>query len=335
MKPTISPDINGRVNSANLTVSERRLEEELEIRMAHISEIALDTVLAFSSERTEGKTRFERLLGGDLGAIGEYYGSSTSHISDRAKGVLPMHLGVLELCAGLADECDRAYYSSRLVAHLTDACGETLSIEDFFFGDTVVSDGDSKPLLRYVGNSETETAIGELVSCDSVELSRADSIEDCCRETAEEGGFAVLPMRNRRDGVLRLFVNLISRYEVRICTACRIEKNDGADYTDFVLITSKNESTNKIAKKSDGRGRFSVTLRLRGDRCEYYSITRISAAASVVGASVVSVEHSTSGAKEAIVQISSDGDALIGLLAYVMLFLDGADSLVGVYGEIE
>lgn len=333
MKPPISPDINGRVNSANLALSDRRFEEELEIRMAHLSEIALDTVLTFAPKELPAPPSFESALGGDLARVREYYLESLSPPLDHEKTALRSHISALAVHDRLAEECDRVYFSKKLLERIGEQLGASLTV-DSFFGSAFGSSADQKPTVRLVANADMKKACSVLIPSDEVELIYSDSIEDSCREAADEGSYAIIPFQNSRDGVLRLFASLICRYGLRIHASCRVGKNDGADFTDFVLASPDGIHPSLPCKNDEWRYAH-IFFKLPASASDYSAVSRLAVALSSVEAEIRSIDMpSPQTGKEALVHlVSFDENNACAILAYLSLFVGNHDSIVGVCFE--
>lgn len=335
MKLPISPDINGRVNAANLSASDLRIEEEFEIRMAHLSEIATDTLLAFQPQENEDATPdrspFETALGGDLSAVAEYFFSSHSEGRDHGKSALSEHLSAFYACDSLTLECDKAYFSAKLVEAFGQFRDKSLDATSFF------APVEKKRAIRvhFVGNGEMESACYRLVPDENSTYIRTEGVEDSCRDALEEGEYAIVPRRSSRDGTIHLCLNLISRYDLCVRAVCRVERSDSFDgFTDFVLVSQTGGEIARFLPDERSGEPIRLLLKLRGNDAEYSRLADITTAAKLLGASLESFDLIERGTKEGFAEFLLPIDRLDGLLAYIVLFCGGSDAVAGIFQEV-
>lgn len=331
MNSKIPSDVNGRVNSANLSVSDQRIEEELEIRMSHLSEIALDTALLFCRNGVDGdseeigRTPFERSLGGVSSAVVEYFSSSAAPERDHKKTSLPCHAEALKAYDGVTAELDRVYYVERLVGYIEETSGRKFRPADFFLSKTSGCDK-----VRFVGYGDMEQACRRLSRGKGYEPIREDSLEEACCEAVEEGGFAVIPWRNSRDGVLRLFSSLVGRYDLRAHLSCRVDRSDSFDFSEYILVSSKKEA---LAFDFDFKS-LRVLIRLKGEASDPLALARLTLAFDLLGAKIENSDSASHDGRERLVLLCVARERLCALLAYITLFVGGTDTVVGIFGEI-
>lgn len=337
MKLPISPDINGRVNAANLATSDLRIEEEFEIRMAHLSEIATDTLLAFQPQENEDATPdrslFETALGGDLSAVAEYFFASHSEGRDHGKSALSEHLSAFSACDKLTLECDKAYFSEKLVEAFGRLRDRSLDAISFFA--PIEKEAEKAIRVHFVGNGEMESACYRLVPDENSTYIRTEGVEDSCRDAVEEGEYAIIPRRSSRDGSIRLCLNLISRYDLCVRAVCRVERSDSFDeFTDFVLVSRMGGEIARFLPDERSGEPIRLILKLRGNDAEYSRLADITTAAKLLGASLESFDLIRRGTNEGFAEFSLTIEHICALLAYIVLFCGGSDAVAGIFQEV-
>lgn len=335
MKLPISPDINGRVNAANLAASDLRIEEDFEIRMAHLSEIATDAVLAFQSQENEDaapdRSPFEIALGGDISAVAEYFFASHSEIRSHGKSALSEHLLAFSACDSLMLECDKAYFSAKLVEAFVQIRNRSLDAASFF----APVEKEKAIRVHFVGNGEMESACYRLVPDENSTYIRTEGVEDSCRDAVEDGGYAIIPRRSSRDGSIRLCLNLISRYDLCVRAICRVERSDAFDeFTDFVLVSQTGGEIARFLPDERLGKSVRLLLKLRGSDAEYSRLADIIIAAKLLGASLESFDLLDRTTKEGFAEFALPIDHLCGLLVYIVLFCGGSDAVAGIFQEV-
>lgn len=306
---------NTEIALANLSSLELSLEELIEKRMAHLSELS-DAILQDGGDPDVIKSIFLSIKSegnADSGNVIE----ENRHVAD----VMFSKLSLIERLAVFKETFSKMNSEKRKF------------FKQYWNSADVLADDESTDRIAYLKNSYNDMAYMQFASLlNSPRAAYFNSITDVC-ESVYNGSceYCILPVETMEDGKLLSFYELILKYGFNICSVYELRSDKG--FTRYALI-GRNFDLRNAGIKSKARNRYLEFVVSEND-----SISDILIAAEFCGLKLrridtlnVSLDKNSKGAYIC-PEFRVDGSDLQTFLAFLAIDISGIIP-VGLYMQI-